>query len=65
MMGTTPECASTDDQRLRTVQPSRINIGSNKRIMTFFELDLTISAFVPLAAVAQNYNWFFARQLAD
>jgi hypothetical protein len=35
-----------DDQRL-----SRINIGSNKRIMTFFELDLAISAFVPLAVV--------------
>ena len=28
-----------------------INIGSNKRIMTFFDLDLAISAFVLLAVV--------------
>jgi hypothetical protein len=34
-----------------TTPLSRINIGSNKRIMTFFELDLAISAFVPLAVV--------------
>ena len=53
-------CGSTLARMMRTRRPPNvralvnsgfINIGSNKRIMTFFELDLAISASVPLAVI--------------